>query len=56
MHIAFKIYYRERGIRYVSELINLRETKFDKFPRSALFHYVPGENGHPEVDVEQPYF
>lgn len=56
MHTVYTLFYREKGVRYVSELINLRETKLDRFPRSALFHYVPGENGQPEIDVNQPYF
>ena len=56
MKPIFKLFYREKGIRYVDRLLNPPLIKFDSFPRSSLFHYVPSDIDHPEADVSQTYF
>jgi len=56
MHSLMNIFYRAYGVRYAATLMELPEVKFDKLPRSALFHFVPEEGGRPWVDTSLPIF
>ena len=56
MRMMYKIFYRMKGIRYADKLLMPSNEKLDAFPRSALFHYVPGETGSPDVETSMSYF
>lgn len=62
MKNIYKVYYRERGVRYPDRLILPSDVKFDAFPKSSLFHYVPtehkttDEHHSPEVDTSSILF
>lgn len=56
MHLMFPIYYRAHGVRYGDRLFSPSQVKLTEFPRSALYHFVPGATDGDDPNVKAPYF
>lgn len=55
MHPMYKLYYREKGARFPSQLLNVDHFTLDTLPRGSIFHQV-AEEGVPELDSALPYY
>lgn len=56
MKPIYKVFYREKGIRYSDRLLRLPSFNLTVLPRSSLFHYVSDDINSPEVDTSLPFF
>lgn len=56
MKQLFLNYYRQRGIRYSTSLVNLPMFVLSEFPRDAAVHLYDETGSHPDVDVSKPFF
>jgi len=55
MKPIYKVFYREKGIRYSDRLLRLPSFNLTVLPRSSLFHYVSDDINSPEVDTSLPF-
>jgi len=55
MKPIYKVFYREKGIRYSDRLLRLPNFNLTVLPRSSLFHYVSDDINSPEVDTSLPF-
>ena len=56
MRQMYKLFYREKGIRYSDRLLTPSAGKLQELPKLSLFHYVPKDLSSPDVDTHLPYF
>lgn len=55
MKPIYRVFYREKGIRYSDRLLRLPSFNLTVLPRSSLFHYVSEDIHSPEVDTSLPF-
>lgn len=56
MHPMYQIFYRTQGVRYADRLFSPAKEKLTAFPRSSIYHFVPGSTDIHDPDVTLPYF
>lgn len=56
MQLYFQPFYRQHGIRRVSQMLAPRLALLRFLPRDSIIHYLSSDHDNPDIDVSKPYY